>query len=260
MPMDLVLPSTYKPSVLAVLESMKALSLPDLDRVSLLNRVDTKFLLPVTKIPRLLERLAIHYHVLEIEDKRIFEYETAYFDTEDWQFYDAHHRGKPHRFKVRCRSYVASDLHFFEVKAKVAGLRTDKVRLRRNNRELVLSSIETDLLKNKFGIHTPLFFKLWTNFDRITLASFSHGERLTIDLNLSFERFHQRASLAQVGIIELKQGRADLMSPARKALREVQAAPMGFSKYAVGASQLEPSLKRNAFKPIFLKLNKLSYA
>ena len=95
---------------------LASLSLEELDRVRLLNRVDTKFLFPVSFLEGLLEETRNDYRILEIDGRRSFGYESLYFDTPGFDFYRQHHQGKPGRIKVRYRKYVDSGLVCFELK------------------------------------------------------------------------------------------------------------------------------------------------
>lgn len=241
--------SGFEQRLMTVLADFQGISLRELEAVSLQNRVDTKFLLRASALPDLLERVKNQYHVLEIQEHRAFHYETAYFDTPDARFFRDHHNGKPNRLKVRMRRYVETDTCFFEVKEKVRGLRTHKTRLGRPDLAFHLSETEQTLLQRH--VKTPLNFRLWTNFRRITLARLQDHERITIDLGLTFaDATQRRYTLPEWVIIEVKQARANLMSPVRQALRLLHGRTSGFSKYAIGFSLLWPESKHNAFKPI----------
>lgn len=65
-----------------LLEGFEPVSLEDLDaRAALLRRVDNKYVLAWEDFARLTARLAPDHDVLEIEDRRQFNYESVYFDT-----------------------------------------------------------------------------------------------------------------------------------------------------------------------------------
>jgi len=93
---------------------MAPATLAQLDAVSLLNRIDTKFLLTVPQLVEILPRLARDYLVLEVGGRRLHQYRTLYFDTPDLDLYHLHHRSRAVRHKVRSRAYLDSDLAFFE--------------------------------------------------------------------------------------------------------------------------------------------------
>ena len=66
--------------------------------------------------------------MLDIDGRRVFGYESTYFDTPDCEQYRAHRQGRRRRYKVRSRSYVDTGLSMFEVKTK--GLRGATVKHR----------------------------------------------------------------------------------------------------------------------------------
>lgn len=241
-----------------ILSSFVDTDLQGLDSIKLLNRVDTKFVFHQDSLSGLLEKIAPHYKVLCIDGVREFRYETLYFDTPSLQLYREHHNGKPNRMKVRCRHYVDTGDVFFEVKYKVAGLRTDKVR---RHQDAVCKTLEPQhiaLIKGYEQAKLELQPQLWTNFHRITLAGIDVAERVTIDLNLSFDDFKQEKKMDNLVICEMKQDKASLHSPLINALRQEKIAAVSISKYAVGTAFLKQDIiKTNAFKPTFLKLKRL---
>ena len=91
-----------------LVSSLLPLSLEELDKVKLLNRVDSKFIFHIRALNDILKEVSEYYHILEIDQKRIFKYESLYFDTPDFLLYRHHHNGKPNRVKVRYRKYLDS--------------------------------------------------------------------------------------------------------------------------------------------------------
>ena len=97
---------------------------------SLLERVDTKFLLDVNTLTVLLPNLAADYAVLDIAGERVFDYHNLYLDTPEFAFFKAHQRGAYSRHKVRYRHYQQTDDTFLELKTKSAKRYTHKTRQR----------------------------------------------------------------------------------------------------------------------------------
>ena len=64
------------------------ISLKEMDNVSLLRRVDTKFLTTEKKLLEILSLISSDYNILDIDDKRLMEYSTLYFDTNDKMLYN----------------------------------------------------------------------------------------------------------------------------------------------------------------------------
>ena len=60
----------------------------------------------------------MEYNILEVNNDKFSEYESLYFDQEDFKFYNDHHRGKSNRLKIRIRKYKSNGLAFLEVKKK----------------------------------------------------------------------------------------------------------------------------------------------
>ncbi|MCU0355404.1 MAG: polyphosphate polymerase domain-containing protein [Cytophagales bacterium] len=240
-----------------LVEAFEAVSLAELEAVKLLNRADTKFVLHTDDLPALLGDLAADYQILEIGGRRVFAYETVYFDTDDFGLYRLHHNGKPDRLKVRYRQYLDSGEVFFELKRKVKNSRTDKHRLSRPVLAQELSEDDVALLPDVFAKHFPLKKKLCVRYQRLTLVNRDRTERLTLDLNLAYDNFSRSASYPHLVIAELKQNRASLCGEAAASLRRRGHRPTRFSKYAIGIALLEP-VKHNNFKPCLLILNKIS--
>ena len=62
-------------------------------RALLMNRVDTKFMIPAHELDQCLQGLEREYSMLEIGAARRFTYDTLYLDTPDSQLYLDHHNG-----------------------------------------------------------------------------------------------------------------------------------------------------------------------
>lgn len=237
--------------------------LSDLKNAALMDRVDTKFMLPISFLALILEELLPHYSVLDIEGKRIFTYQNTYFDTPDYAFYHMHHQGKLNRYKVRHRYYTDTQTGFLEVKFKNNKGRTIKTRIA--NKEALLDSNSTTFLATQLG---EQFQQLQAtqngSYQRIAFANEQSGERLTLDLNLHFESFGQADNahngaidLPQMFIAELKQNRHNIHSPFAQLMTQLNIRPTNFSKYCIGCSLVTPSLKANRFKPQLRSLEKL---
>lgn len=239
-----------------LLLEMDPISLQQLDGVQLLNRVDSKFVFHFKHFPDILKELQPHYNVLDIDGRRMFNYESLYFDTNDYLLYRFHHSGRPNRVKVRYRRYMDSGLTFFEVKYKVNGLRTDKKRFRESTIFDTLREREKELIYHKYLNNDDLEKKLWIRFKRITLAGKDLPERATLDLNICFDNFSKEEGFPQLVIAEVKQDKSSVFSPMIQAFKKRHFEQIGFSKYTTGVALLEP-IKHNAFKPNLIKIKKI---
>jgi len=238
------------------LENFSSVGLKDLDSVKLMNRVDQKFILTDNQLDQLLPELAKHYSVLEISGKRIFSYDSLYFDTPALDFYRDHHNGKPNRVKVRRRSYIDTATGFFEIKRKVKGYRTEKYRVKSPFAAPEIAS-EQNLLRTYQLDTLSIEPSMNVRYKRITLTGMHLNERITIDTQLEFEHAQRIEQLKGLVIIEVKQEQIKRESQAIQLLRKQQYRPFGISKYALGIVLLNISTKTNAFKHKVAKIKRL---
>jgi hypothetical protein len=244
----------------ALLNAFEPITLQEMDGVKLMNRIDTKFAFPVNELTILLPLLSNHYRILTIEGTNTPHYESLYFDDERFSFFKDHHNGKRNRFKVRIRKYVESNLFFLEVKHKFKG-RTNKNRIVTNqfNEELPesdLAFVQNELCDNKNLVPT-----MWNSFQRITLVSKTTIERITLDLNIVFQKDGVKKSFEHLVIAELKQEDLDRNSPFYQIMKKRQIRPYRLSKYCLGSMEIygEEKLKFNRFKKKLLYLKKINH-
>ena len=236
--------------------------LEDLNRASLMNRVDTKFIIRVSNLPALFDSLGEQYTILEIDNKRYFRYQSTYFDTDNYLFYHLHHNKRLNRHKVRMRHYVDADTHFLEVKFKNNKKRTIKSRIQVENSNILDLSAHQEFL-HSVGLPTNVYLKprLVSQYKRIAFASEAREERLTLDFNLTKHGIampnKKLVGLDGLAIAELKQARLDRHSPFFKTARELNLRATGFSKYCMGIALTMPNngaIKCNRFKRITRKV------
>lgn len=244
----------------SLMRHFAAIGLHQMDQVQLLNRIDRKYVLPLCRLPEVLEQLAPHYFALEIEGHRAFNYHTTYYDTEDYQFYKDHHNGLVNRVKVRCREYRESKLTFFEIKRKSKGYRTDKYRqlIQGTSFEMdegCYEKIREQYVKYPFD---KLKVALFNRFSRITLVNKQLTERCTIDFGLYFASAENDREIAvdDIAIIEVKQSKA-FISPVVQLLRQMRFYPSSISKYVLGLILTHDQIKQNAFKSLLHKIDKI---
>jgi hypothetical protein len=235
------------------------ITLEEMDAVKLMNRVDIKYVINKDLLPIVLNKISGYYRVLEINNKRIFLYNSLYYDTEKDFMYLAHHNGKTNRTKIRYRKYVDSNLCFLEIKKKVKGNRTIKYRTRINDIETKISEFAKKYIEKNTAFHNmPLKPKIYTDFSRITLVNNDLTERVTIDLDLKFRVNGNAHLFDNVVVIELKRDEKARNSFLIDTLNQMRAYPQGFSKYCIGRALLEENLKANNFKESILTINKIN--
>lgn len=235
--------------------------LKDLQGATLMDRVDTKFAFNRDNAEAIITELKQYYSVLEVNDSRIGNYESLYFDEKNFTFYKDHHNNKSHRFKVRFRKYVESDKYFLEVKEKRKG-RVQKRRIPVKKFERDLSDDSKKFIKEQLDASIDLEPKLWNQYKRVTLVSHNKKERLTLDFELMFRWKDETSSYSDIVIAELKQKRRDRTSPFYVLMKKWNIRPYRVSKYCIGAVDLyhKKEVKYNRFKKKLLKLKKISNA
>lgn len=72
--------------ILNILNTFSPISLTEMDRVKLMNRIDTKFAFRIGLLEELLHELKAEYKILEINTIRIPKYESLYFDDAQFSF------------------------------------------------------------------------------------------------------------------------------------------------------------------------------
>lgn len=242
-----------------ILESFDPITLDQMDSVQLMNRTDTKFIFELDLLGKVLNEIREHYFVLDIKGIRMSAYRSLYFDTDDFEFYFEHHNGKTNRNKVRYREYIDSGLCFLEIKHKTNKGKTIKKRVKVDK---IPSEIDTDansFITSVLGEEKQLVAKHWNRFHRITLVNKKLKERLTIDVNISFEGDNKSSELAQMVIAEVKQEKINYASAFMRIIKKNMVRPFRISKYCMATASLYPLLKNNNFKPKFLKINKLQH-
>ena len=247
-----------------IIHSFEPISLAQMESVKLMNRIDTKFAVPMTVLPAILEAAQADYFAQEIDGKRIATYDTMYYDTDSLDMYVRHHDRQLVRQKIRVRQYVDSHLTFLEIKRKNNKGRTKKKRivvpgfditadtpsvLKHKKREDEAVTVESFIDAKSRYEWSQISPHLWTKFHRITLVNKAKTERLTIDMDLVWENVvsGEARTYPELVIIELKR---DGNVPSR--MTDIMLAhrihPFKISKYCIGTALTTPGIKKNRFK------------
>ncbi|MGL1958815.1 MAG: polyphosphate polymerase domain-containing protein [Colwellia sp.] len=247
----LTMPSAVEKSLESILNQFDSYGLDDLDNAKLMNRVDSKFILPISFLPELLSQLTRFYSILEVNNKRVSTYHNQYFDTPYMSLYHNHHNGKLNRYKVRRRHYVDTDTKFLEVKFKNNQKRTIKSRIKltgnKGEHRLCSQFIQAEMNDS----NNNLDISQQSGYQRIALANEAQAERLTLDFGLWFQnrRGNNKIQLPGFFIAELKQAKKSKRSPFYQLMSANNIFPTSFSKYCIGCALLyKSSLKTNRFK------------
>jgi hypothetical protein len=243
----------------ALLAALAPLPLESLGGPTLLDRLDTKYLVSEAQLPALLGAAVGRYHVLTVRGAARQHYRTTYYDSATLACYRAHLAGRSLRFKVRERCYVSSGDRTLEVKVRDAGGRTRKHRTPSDGAAPVMPLDGLpDALQQRLGA-VPLLPVLRTAFDRIALVRPDGEERVTIDTALHLATADAAVDLPGVAIVEVKQARRG-PSPFREALREARVQPRRVSKYCLGIALLRPDVPHHRFRPLLAALRRLTDA
>lgn len=160
------------------------------------SRVDRKYLVPPVALAELLTRLEGRLRVLDIDGRRLFQYESVYFDTPELLAHHQHVGGRGRRFKVRTRTYGDSAESMLEI--KTAGGRDETVKDRHPyqlGERYELNPWAREVVGRRLGdtaLAERLKQSLVSRYHRATLVEPATGSRLTCDVDLDFENDRRR--------------------------------------------------------------------
>ncbi len=254
----------YRESDFGSVGRMELISLEEMGLVSLMNRVDTKFVTTVPKLMVILEHARrAGYRVSEISGKRLLDYVSIYYDTAELKMFTAHRNGRKVRQKVRVRTYMIDGETFLEIKRKNNKGRTKKKRTRIPYEDAMnfgrCAEAAEFLERKSWWKADELSPEVSTSFSRFTLVDKEMTERLTIDFNLEFKNFRSGMvvdGLDDLVIIELKQdGRKS--SEMRNILSNSRVFPYRISKYCMAVSMTDPTARVGRYKEKIRFIEKL---
>ena len=247
-----------------IILEFEPISLQEMESVKLMNRIDTKYAVPMSVLPSILEMAKADYYAQEIDGKRIATYDTMYYDTDSLDMYIRHHDRQLVRQKIRVRQYVDSHLTFLEIKRKNNKGRTKKKRIVVPGFDITADT--PSVLKHKKGedeaVTVESFINaksryqwnditphLWTKFHRITLVNKAKTERLTIDMDLVWDNVvsGEAKTYPELVIVELKRD-GNVPSKMTDIMLSHRIHPFKISKYCIGTALTTPGIKANRFK------------
>jgi len=242
-----------------ILDSFNSIRIEEMDNVRLMDRFDTKYLLPANRVPDLLRMMQSRYRVLEINKSRISSYTTTYLDTPDFAFFRHHVTGRTGRIKIRFRSYHSTGITFLEVKKKTKKNRTVKWRIENTFSGNCCSESALEFITRHVKVNTSVLNPVLTsNFKRITLVGFNTPERVTIDMDLSYTGpVGEITGLPLIAIVELKSEGLAARSHFPGMIKQISVYPTTFSKYCIGNALMYDLPLKNILKPKLLLLNRI---
>lgn len=242
-----------------LLAEFEPITLAQMDEVSFLKRTDTKYVFHRNDLENLLKELRSHFRLLIVNNTGVQDYKTIYFDTASYGMFQQHHNGQRERFKIRTREYINSSLFFLEVKVKNNKGLTLKSRRKIESLDINIQQNKSNFLAGRTTfLQSDLQESIKNEFSRITLVNEKTPERITLDFNLCYvnPKNGKELALPNACILEIKRNASAKNRELEKVLKGFQIYPMKFSKYCMGLSQLEPSIKTNRFKPWIHQLRK----
>ncbi|GAB4201950.1 MAG: polyphosphate polymerase domain-containing protein [Bacteroidia bacterium] len=245
-----------------ILHTLQPISLQEMESVSLMNRVDSKYVFNIGQLPDLLNDIASYYKILEINNIRNHLYDSLYFDTPDYQMYYRHLYNRLNRYKIRFRKYVNSNgLTFLEIKFKDNKEKTHKKRKQYKDITTHLPDELSDFLIKQTPYSVgKILPTLKIQYYRMTLVSHHFNERVTIDTQLQFDNFEKQFQLNNIVIAEVKRNSYAEHTEFMKLIKKHRIREGGLSKYCTGMAFTNEYLKKNNFLPklsFFQKINSL---
>jgi hypothetical protein len=234
---------------LEILNELDPISLAEMDSVKLLNRMDVKYIFHKSEFADILTVANEFYRTLTINERRFENYDSLYFDTEDFKLYYAHHNGRSNRFKLRMRTYIYSDLHFFEIKFKSNQNRTIKKRVQLPKKTNEITGNALELLQSKTSMPVDdLKPALRIKCKRITLVDKSLSERVTLDFDMKYNRgddqWHEWPELVIAEVKQEKSGHSAFI----KIMYAKHIRQISLSKYCFGIANYINTVRKNNFK------------
>lgn len=192
--------------------------------------------------------------MLEIGNRRLFSYESVYFDTADLGCYHAHRQGRRHRYKVRSRTYPDSGACALEVKTKGLRGRTTKMRIEhpaQRRHDIGDAAAFIRMATNGWAETGDLRPVLVNDYRRMTLVDLANSERITCDVDITAAGISSTGDveepLAAFGagyvLMEVKAVGGDAAIAHLCHRHGVRA--VSVRKYAVGTALVRPDLPAN---------------
>lgn len=226
-----------------LLQTFSAISLNQLNtQASLMNRIESKYLIHEQQLGDLLIELQQDFKILEIWGQKLFSYDNIYMDTMGLDFYHAHNNGDASRIKMRTRHYIESGLSYFEFKQKKWNvMRKFRYDINIANHGVLdttayafINDVYSSLYEEDFG--KIVFPSLKTRYKRCTLVHKEIAEKITIDLNVWFQQVRWSDETFEVPNLVIIEFKAEQKNSPTKAIfdRYGLVANKSCSKYCLG--------------------------
>lgn len=234
-----------------------SVSLEELNAVaSLLARVDRKYVVSLDQVVDLLRTQIDSLAILEIDGRRVSEYRSTYFDTDDLRSYRMTAHGSRMRFKIRVREYLDDGAQYLEI--KTLGRRDETLKTRISGSDLTTTRLGPNALSFIHETIGPAFDlstltpTVTTAYRRLTLLERSTSSRVTVDLNLAFGSVGgAEHHFDAVAIVETKSARG--VTGVDRALWGTGLRPVRISKYGIAMALTHDELAANKWNRVLRK-------
>lgn len=240
-----------------VFEGFQTVTLGEVMRASLTNRLERKYIFSTGLLPDILNNLKKDYDLMVIADQPVQLYESVYFDTAAFSTYLDHHNGLGNRYKVRLRKYHSTSVCFLEVKHRLPTNEVKKTRIQVPDLSVKLLSYADFIRANTPYYPECLEEKIRSFYYRVTLVHKNLEERATFDFGLHYYQNGENRDFSTLVIGELKFSK-DLRRPScQNILQSYHIRSTNISKYCTGIVSLYPYVKKNRFKEKIREIHKI---
>lgn len=239
------------------IDDLATVTLSELDAVAALQtRTDRKYIVTPENLDDVISLLP-GLRVLAIDDRRVFSYESVYFDTPALRCYHDAARRRPRRFKVRTRTYLDSGRCAVELKHRDARGRTVKERRDHGiefRREIAPAMEFLTSFPTVGAVSDELAPTLTTSYRRSTLLVGDDGGRATIDGDVTaVDESGHRFDLSCHVLVETKSNGGP--TPLDRVLWRLHVRPVRISKYCTSLAALHPDLPAHPWHRTLARLN-----
>lgn len=244
----------------SVLENYHTVSLEEVMRASLAERMERKYIFPAGLLPDILLQLREDFDLMVAGNQTVQFYESVYFDTPSFSTYLNHHNGIGDRYKIRLRKYHSTSACFLEIKHRIVTGKVIKKRVEVPNLTAELPSYTEFICHNSPYHPKELEEKIRSYYYRITLVNKILEERATFDYGLIFTNWTEKKDFSPIVIAELKFSKELRRPSCQSLLRSYHIKSTSISKYCTGIASLYPDVRKNRFKQKLRKINRIILA
>jgi hypothetical protein len=241
----------------SVLEDYHTVSLEEVMRASLAERMERKYIFPARLLPEILFLLKEDFDLMVAGNQAVQLYESVYFDTPALSTYLAHHNGAGDRYKIRLRKYHSTSACFLEIKHRIVTGKVIKKRVEIPDLAADLASYSEFLCHNSPYHPEELEEKIRSYYYRITLVNKVLEERATFDYGLFFTNGTEKKDFSPLAIAEFKFSKELRRPSCQSLLRSFHIRSTNISKYCTGIASLYPDVRKNRFKQKLRKINRI---